>query len=390
MAEADCDYRVFSYTEPAGYDMVTVLGPDGVVEPIGHFLGFYSLLDHSINTLDGYARDLCQFFRWLKLKKLRWESIDVDQLANFVEWLRFEDQLTGPQLVINISPTRLRKESTIRRKLSSVYSFYDFHRDTKLSTQLMNYQTRKAIRGRGRVRPVSAGQDPQGQLPSALTREQRQVLLDACDTQRDRLLLLFLAFRGLRVGQALGLHLSDIDSRLRLYTIYPRKDNINGARAKTKGIHTLPLTREMVRVYREYLYDEFQGADCDYVFINLHGPHKGQPMTYDGVRSFKERLVRKTGIEFHPHELRHTFATIAISDGVPISVVQAMLTHQDSSTTTGVYVHMKAETMRKHLDPDDLDPDDLSHEQHKGPGANLNVDNLTPALISELLDGVRG
>jgi site-specific recombinase XerD len=44
-----------------------------------------------------------------------------------------------------------------------------------------------------------------------------------------------------------------------------------------------------------------------------------------------------------PHALRHTFGTLAVADGMPIDVAQAVLGHKDSATTT---IYVQAETKR--------------------------------------------
>jgi integrase len=41
-----------------------------------------------------------------------------------------------------------------------------------------------------------------------------------------------------------------------------------------------------------------------------------------------------------PHALRHTFGTLAVADGMPIDVAQAVLGHKDSATTA-IYVQAK-------------------------------------------------
>lgn len=41
-----------------------------------------------------------------------------------------------------------------------------------------------------------------------------------------------------------------------------------------------------------------------------------------------------------PHALRHTFGTLAVADGMPIDVAQAVLGHKDSATTA-IYVNAK-------------------------------------------------
>ena len=85
-------------------------------------------------------------------------------------------------------------------------------------------------------------------------------ILAACEHLRDRFLLSLLAETGMRVGQALGLRHADFVSRKREVHIVPRGWNANGARAKS-GARTVPVGPELVRLYADYLHEEYGGID---------------------------------------------------------------------------------------------------------------------------------
>ena len=48
----------------------------------------------------------------------------------------------------------------------------------------------------------------------------------------------------------------------------------------------------------------------EFLFIKIRGKHVGDPLDYNDVNSIFKRLRKKTGINVHPHLLRHTHATI--------------------------------------------------------------------------------
>ena len=178
----------------------------------------------------------------------------------------------------------------------------------------------------------------------------------ACLTHRDRLLISLMADRGMRVGAILGLRHSDWDPRKAVVSIVPRLDNANGALAKTDRVWHLPLRQDMLDLHATYLYDEYLNIDSDYLFVNLKGRHRAEPMSAGGVRSLIGGLVKRTRVSFHPHLLRHTFATEAIARGVPLGVVQAMLMHVNAATSSSIYVHLSAEQVRRWLDPEATRP----------------------------------
>ena len=58
-----------------------------------------------------------------------------------------------------------------------------------------------------------------------------------------------------------------------------------------------------------YLTREYGSLDSDYVFVNLWSQPYGRPWTYAAVYDLVLRLRERTGIDFEPHQYRHTCAT---------------------------------------------------------------------------------
>jgi integrase len=64
-----------------------------------------------------------------------------------------------------------------------------------------------------------------------------------------------------------------------------------------------------MRLYADYLTREYGSLDSDYVFVNLWSQPYGRPWTYAAVYDLVLRLRERTGIDFEPHQWRHTYAT---------------------------------------------------------------------------------
>ena len=77
--------------------------------------------------------------------------------------------------------------------------------------------------------------------------------------------------------------------------------------------------------------------DCDYVFVNLFAAPRGQAMTYSAAYDLVVRLRARVGFDFDPHWLRHSMATRALRDGVPLEVVSKLLGHSSTTVTEQVY-----------------------------------------------------
>ncbi|MHB8188102.1 MAG: tyrosine-type recombinase/integrase [Dermatophilaceae bacterium] len=153
----------------------------------------------------------------------------------------------------------------------------------------------------------------------------------------------------MRIGQALGLRHADFVSHRKEVRIVPRRDNANGARAKTLEEHTIPISSGLVRLYSGYMFEEYGDCDSDYVFVNLFAQPYGRPLTYQGVHQLVRRLRARTGIWFTLHMLRHSRATNLLRNGVGVDVVARLLTHRSSSTTSQTYVHLNVDDLRAEL-----------------------------------------
>lgn len=73
-----------------------------------------------------------------------------------------------------------------------------------------------------------------------------------------------------------------------------------------------------------------------------------EPMHPDTPTRYFQRFGKRYGIEhFHPHKLRHTSASLAITHGADVVSVAARLGHSDSSTTLRMYAHANEESIRR-------------------------------------------
>ena len=62
---------------------------------------------------------------------------------------------------------------------------------------------------------------------------------------------------------------------------------------------------------------------------------------------YYQKFGQKYGIEIHPHMLRHSFASVAITNGADIASVSEVLGHADKSTTLKMYTHADEESKRR-------------------------------------------
>ena len=124
----------------------------------------------------------------------------------------------------------------------------------------------------------------------------------------------------------------------------------SSGRARSKGgAHgSVPVPGELIRLWSDYMHEEYGELESDFVFVNLWGGEVGRPLSYASVNELVMRTRRQLGFHFTVHRLRHTFATLAYRDGVALEVIGAVLTHSSPSSTL-IYTHLTAEDLRRAL-----------------------------------------
>ena len=67
------------------------------------------------------------------------------------------------------------------------------------------------------------------------------------------------------------------------------------------------------------------------------------PYTMRAVKCAFDRIRKKCGIQFRIHDLRHTFATRCLENGISTKTVAKWLGHKHTSTTEEIYSHLLTE-----------------------------------------------
>lgn len=168
-------------------------------------------------------------------------------------------------------------------------------------------------------------------------------------------IIFFTLHTGVRLGEACGLKWCDVDYKKK--QIYVRQqakvdDNGEGERKlilgtlKTKASYrTIPIGNRVIEVLKwhkaqqDRLIGEFGESynNLDLVFCEPEGNIVNPTTT--GTRF--SRIMAKTPIEKRTfHQLRHTFASIAVSLGLNIKAISAVLGHEKTSTTLDIYGHL--------------------------------------------------
>lgn len=188
---------------------------------------------------------------------------------------------------------------------------------------------------------------------------QAVAFLDYAHRVDDRLADLFevIIGTGLRRGESLALHWSDVSLETRLLIIHPTRGTLSDVAGqlmftapKTKGSAAgVGLSARVVAALRRQLARqaveraEWAEAyeDDDLVFARVNGA----PLRPDRVLDRFHELTKEAGLpRVRLHDLRHLAATLMITSGVPLALVSKTLRHATSGITADLYGHLTTES----------------------------------------------
>ena len=198
------------------------------------------------------------------------------------------------------------------------------------------------------ARPVPRKDEIRATEAQALTVEELQTVLEALEAEplKWRALVHLLIDTGIRRGECCGLRWEDIDLEAQVVTIR-RNLCYTPARGvyvdtpksgKVRDVDIGPETAALLEALRAQSLGE-------YVFTQ---EDSAEPMHPQSPTRYLKKLSTKCGVfDLHPHKLRHTFASVAITAGADVASVSEALGHSDKAVTLRMYTHADAESRKR-------------------------------------------
>jgi len=277
----------------------------------------------SPHTLRNYTSDLDQFHAYIALptpegthKEIPVKELDHITIREWMSELHAEN----------------KKKTSIARKLASLRTFFQF-------------LVREGVL---EVNPAKLVATPRIErtLPTHLSIEDAIRFIETPDLEtdlgkRDRAILEFIYATGMRVGELVGLNISDIDFKQKLV-------RVTGKRKKQR---ILPFGEPALHSLMYYLNEtrpEFLNncppseRDEQAVFLN----YQGTRITTRSVGRMVDKYVKQCSNikDISPHSLRHSFATHLLDSGADLRDIQELLGHARLSTTQ-IYTHVSMEKL---------------------------------------------
>jgi integrase len=207
--------------------------------------------------------------------------------------------------------------------------------------QLVGAVLKYAVRTGKIVKNVAADVNRTEDLPQQTERERRylshaELLQLARAAGRFETLTLVLGYCGLRFGEAAALrrkHVGDRELTIRTSATHVTRKGIVESTTKTKRPRHVPVPGPV--------WDRLKGELPDDPNALVFPRHRGGLLPIEEYRREFDKACAEVGIDgLVPHGLRHTTASLAISAGANVKVVQRMLGHATAAMTLDRYGHL--------------------------------------------------
>jgi integrase len=151
------------------------------------------------------------------------------------------------------------------------------------------------------------------------------------------------AFGGLRLGEAAGLRVSDINFMRREVHVRRQAQLVNGGGVdirppKYGSERIVYIPEDLVQILSEHVRTQIPGDDPDrWMFPGGGG---GDPLHQNSAGYLWNRTRDKAGVSFRLHDLRHFYASGLIAAGCDVVTVQRAMGHGSASLTLNTYSHL--------------------------------------------------
>lgn len=302
------------------------------------FLSYHETIKgQSKKTVAEYYLDLRMFLRFLKLMRdelpydtpldeIAIKDIDLDFISSVTstEVFDFLSYLANDRVSHEAPDAPGIGAAARARKLSAIKSFFNY---LNVSTKQIKNDPVKDIEF-PRIRKS---------LPKYLTLEQSQALLQSVagpNQARDFAILMIFLNCGIRRSELVGLNLTDVyEDRLRVV----------GKGNKERIVYMGTSCR---RAIDRYLTERNKIVLSDN--RALFGSRENHRISVSAVHRLVKKHLLEAGIDatqFSAHKLRHTAATLMLSNGVDLKTLQEVLGHENLNTTQ-IYTHIESTELK--------------------------------------------
>ena len=155
---------------------------------------------------------------------------------------------------------------------------------------------------------------------------------------------------GLRRGECCGLQWSDIDFKAGAVTVrrnlqYTAAAGVYATSPKNGKVRVVDVGPDALALLKQLREKQAQSCISKWCFTQ---EGTAEPMHPQSPTRYFQKFGQRYGVkDFHPHKLRHSSASIAITSGADVVSVSERLGHSDTAVTLRMYAHANEESIRR-------------------------------------------
>lgn len=181
--------------------------------------------------------------------------------------------------------------------------------------------------------------------------EVKYILNCLCDEPlKWRLMIRLLVDTGMRRGECCGLQWENVDFVNNTITVfgnlcYTPSKGVYLDTSKNRRRRKIDVDPSIMFLMKLQRQAQAKQVISPYVFTQ---EGSAEPMHPQSPTRYLKKFEKKYGIDhLHPHKLRHSFASIAITSGADVASVSEKIGHRDKATTLRMYTHANEDSIKK-------------------------------------------
>lgn len=196
------------------------------------------------------------------------------------------------------------------------------------------------------------GEQPKEEADKAYTVEELHYIF-SCAAQEPlqwQTYISLAADTGLRRGELCGLQWADIDFKAGAVTArrnlqYTPASGVYATSPKNGKVRVVDVGADVLALLKELREEQSRSCISAWCFSQ---DGTAEPMHPQSPTRYFSKFGKRYGIEdFHPHKLRHTSASVALTHGADVVSVSERLGHSDTAVTLRMYAHANEESIRR-------------------------------------------
>ncbi len=158
--------------------------------------------------------------------------------------------------------------------------------------------------------------------------------------KRDRMIIYILTYCGLRKGELLGLRVVDIDFEKSFL-------RVRSETSKSKKDRYLPMNPILIFYIKEYIEERNRSGykTASLIVSSI----KDEGLTSHGLKHWVKKVNKLSGVKFHLHRFRHSFACNLAKGNVNLAKIQKVMGHSDPRMTNSYLRSIEAEDCREDI-----------------------------------------